>query len=114
MDIAKGKGSIGIENGKISLKQTGFNLIGCDVMMDADYASISPVKASFDYHVKATDFDIHRAYNEIKIFHDMATAAGSAEGIISLDYNLKGKLDANMKPVYPSLEGAAVYYQLNK
>lgn len=114
MDIAKGKGSIGIENGKISLKQTDFNLIGCDVMMDADYASISPVKASFDYHVKATDFDIHRAYNEIKIFHDMATAAGSAEGIISLDYNLKGKLDANMKPVYPSLEGAAVYYQLNK
>ena len=35
----------------------------------------------------------------------MATAAGSAEGIVSLDYTLKGKLDANMMPVYPSLEG---------
>ena len=108
LELEKGKGSINISNGKILLKQTGFSLIGCDVLMDAGYTSVSPVKADFEYHVKATDFDIHRAYHEIKIFHDMATAAGNAEGIISLDYNLKGKLDANMKPIYPSLEGGGV------
>ncbi len=108
LSLENGKGGVVISNGKILLKQTGFSLIGCDVLMDASYASVSPLKASFDYHVKATDFDIHRAYNEIKIFHDMASAAGSAEGIVSLDYNLKGKLDGNMKPIYPSLEGGGV------
>jgi AsmA protein len=38
----------------------------------------------------------------------MATAAGSAQGIVSLDYMLKGKLDGNMQPIYPSLEGGGV------
>lgn len=108
LNLEKGRGKISISNGKILMNQTGFSLIGCDVLMDAGYESISPVKAAFDYHIKANDFDIHRAYNEVKIFHDMATSAGSAQGIVSLDYNLKGRLDANMKPIYPSLEGGGV------
>ena len=46
-----------------------------------------------------------KAYNQIKLFRDMATSAKSAEGIVSLDYQLSGKLNKNMKPVYPSLKG---------
>jgi AsmA protein len=40
--------------------------------MDATYGSISPQKAFFDYHIDAKDFDIQRAYREVKLFHDMA------------------------------------------
>jgi AsmA protein len=76
--------------------------------MDASYGSLSPESAFFDYHIKAEDFDINRAYNEIQLFQDMASPAENAEGIVSLDYNLKGKLDADMMPVYPSLEGGGV------
>jgi AsmA protein len=35
----------------------------------------------------------------------MVTSAAHAEGLISLDYNLSGRLDANMQPVYSSLKG---------
>jgi AsmA protein len=35
----------------------------------------------------------------------MATAADKAEGIISMDYTVKGDLDANMAPIYESLHG---------
>lgn len=35
----------------------------------------------------------------------MASAAENAEGIISLDYKVSGKLDGNMQPIYPSLVG---------
>jgi AsmA protein len=94
-----------INNGSIILKQTGFNLIGSPVTMDATYSSVDPKKATFDYHISAQDFDIKRAYNEIKLFHDMATSAASAEGLVSLDYKLNGRLNADMKPVYPSLVG---------
>lgn len=38
----------------------------------------------------------------------MASAAEKAQGIISLDYNLKGRLNANMEPVLPSLSGKGV------
>ena len=108
VNIEQGKGTVLINNGSLTLQQVGFGLIGCQVAMDAQYTSISPLKAVFDFNIKASDFDIHRAYKEVKIFRDMATAAGSAEGIISLDYQIKGKLDSNMKPVYPSLSGGGV------
>ncbi|HSC37738.1 MAG TPA: AsmA-like C-terminal region-containing protein, partial [Chitinophagaceae bacterium] len=101
-------GNIRIDSGKLWMAKTGFNLIGCKVLMDAGYGSLSPRKAYFDYHLQATDFDINKAYREIKLFHDMATSAGKAYGIVSLDYNLKGKLDGNMRPIYPSLEGGGV------
>ena len=57
-----------IDSGKIKLKQAGFNIIGAPVIMDAEYGSLSPVKAYFNYHINAKEFDIKRAYNEIKLF----------------------------------------------
>ena len=38
----------------------------------------------------------------------MATSAANAEGIVSLDYKLSGRLNGNMMPVYPSLKGGGV------
>jgi AsmA protein len=105
IQLTDAKGQMSIANGTLRLKETGFTIINAPVSMDATYTSIHPKKALFDYHIVAKDFDIHRAYNEIQLFHDLATAAASAHGIVSLDYNLKGKLDANMHPVFPSLEG---------
>ncbi|WP_214070964.1 AsmA family protein [Mucilaginibacter sp. dw_454] len=106
--INNSKGQMIINNGSISLKQTGFNLIGAPVSMDADYTSISPKKAFFTYHINAKDFDIKKAYNQVKLFHDMASAAGNAEGLVSLDYKLSGQLNSNMQPVYSSLKGGGV------
>jgi AsmA protein len=102
------KGQMTINNGQLALKQTGFNLIGTSVVMDADYKSITPQKATFNYHITAKDFDIQRAYREIKLFHDMASSAATAQGIVSLDYKLGGRLNSDMKPVYSSLKGGGV------
>src|SRR3569833_584325 len=38
----------------------------------------------------------------------MASSAKSAEGIVGLDYKLSGKLNSDIKPVYPSLKGGGV------
>lgn len=108
MNLQDATGTVVIDKAKISLQKTGFNLVGCKVVVDSNYGSVNTKKTFFDAHLQASDFDIKRAYNEVKLFHDMATAAGSAQGIISLDYTLKGKLDNNMQPVYPSLEGGGV------
>lgn len=98
-------GNIKINNGKLSMQNTGFNLIGSDVKMNATYNSVTTQKANFDYSIKAANFDIKRAYNEIAIFRKMASAAEKAQGIVSLDYQIKGRLNGNMEPVYPSLVG---------
>ena len=108
LKIKDAKGTLKMKNGSLSMQNTGFNLIGCNVAMDANYKSNTTKKAEFDYHIKATDFDIKRAYNEVKLFREMASAAEKAQGIVSLDYNLKGRLDANMEPILPSLAGSGV------
>jgi len=97
-----------IRQGMLLLKGMKFEMIGCKVAMDATYGSITPSKAFFDFHVVANDFDIKRAYNEVEMFRNLSTSAGKCEGIVSLEYTLKGKVDAGMNPVYPSLEGEGV------
>lgn len=100
------KGNMKINKGQLDLKQSGFDLIGSNVKMDLVYGSQSTEKAFFDFKILAKEFDIKRAYNEVKMFKEMASAAESAEGIVSLDYKVAGILDANMQPIYPSLTGA--------
>jgi len=94
-----------IKQGLLLLKSAGFNLIGCRVAMDATYGSVNPAKAFFNFHITAKDFDVKRAYNEVELFRNLSSSAGKCEGIISLDYSLKGKMGAGMNPILPSLEG---------
>ncbi len=101
-------GKTRISKGILLLDQTGFNLVDCDVKMDATYGSINPEQAYFQYHINAVDFDIKKAYDQIKLFRDLATSAGKVNGTVSLDYEIKGKLNNEMMPVYPSLEGGGV------
>lgn len=108
MLISNANALVRVDSGSIALQNAGFELAGCKVNMGALYKSVSPVKATFDYHVNAADFDVQRMYKEVELFRTMATSAAKAEGIVSLDYQLSGRLDANMKPVYPSLKGGGV------
>jgi AsmA protein len=105
LNIENAKGNMTVAGGQLSVKNTGFHIIGCNVSMDAMYGSETATRAFFDFKIAAKDFDIKRAYNEIAMFREMASAAENAEGIVSLDYKISGKLDAGMSPIYPSLVG---------
>ncbi len=109
LEIKDLKGAIDLKEGILVLKETNFNMIGCKVNMDATYGSVTPVKGFFDFHIKADDFDIKRAYNEVAMIREMAPSAGKAEGLVSMDYSVKGMLNAEMFPVLPSLEGGGVF-----
>jgi AsmA protein len=108
MQINNFNGQILAKNSQLHVKEAAFDFAGTKVNMTADYAPIDPKSANFSYHIKAEDFDIQKAYKEIRLFREMASAAEKAHGIISLDYQLKGKLDASMYPIMPSLTGNGV------
>ncbi len=99
------KGNVAINNGKLYLNKSAFDIIGSNVAMDVIYGNESTNKAFFDFKVLAKEFDVKRAYNEIKMFREMASAAENAEGIVSLDYKVAGKLNNEMMPIYPSIKG---------
>lgn len=108
LELKNAKGTVGLNNGILSLKQTGFSLIDADVNMDATYQSLTPKSAKFDYHLTAKEFDIAKAYKNIKLFRELATSASKVKGVVGLDYQLSGKLNKDMLPVYPSLTGGGV------
>ncbi|NNV55562.1 AsmA family protein [Limnovirga soli] len=105
LNLTNVKAQLLLNKGTLTIKNTGFTLINTPIEMSGSYTSVSPTKASFNYHIKASNFDIHKAYTDIQLFHDMASAAAKVKGQVSLDYTLKGNLDANMYPVYPTLKG---------
>ena len=105
LEIDDFKGGVSLDSGVVHLDTTTFVLVGAPIEMNATYQSESPHSATFDYHLNAKNFDVHRAYTEVKLFRDLSSSAANAQGIISLDYRLSGRLDGNMHPVYPSLKG---------
>ncbi|MCG9792070.1 AsmA family protein [Flavobacterium algicola] len=108
LKISQLLGNLTINKGKLQLTNSGFSIIDSPVKMDVEYANETLERASFDFKINAKDFDIKRAYNEIEMFRNMASAAKSAEGIVSLDYAVKGKLNQDMQPIYPSLSGGGI------
>ncbi|MFN0254335.1 AsmA family protein [Pedobacter ureilyticus] len=105
LNLKNAKGKMVINNGKLTLSETGFDLIGAKVVMDASYQSTSPKSANFDFKLNAKEFDIAKAYKEIKLFREMATSASKVKGIVGLDYQLTGRLNDEMFPVLPSVKG---------
>ncbi|KAF2511467.1 AsmA-like C-terminal region-containing protein [Flavobacterium zhairuonense] len=103
--LNKLSGKVGIKKEGFYLEKATFNIIDCILGIDASYKDESPTSAHFDAHFTAKDFSVQRAYKEIPMFHDMVTVAEKAQGIISVDYKVKGDVDGNMSPIYESLEG---------
>jgi AsmA protein len=100
------KGNIIVNNGKINLQQTAFKTIGSEANIEAYYSNIGAKKANFDMQIAAKEFDIKRAYKEIKVFREMVSAAENAEGVAGLDYKISGVLNDEMFPIFPSLIGS--------
>lgn len=97
-----------VKKGKILLRNAGVGIIGSRMQLDGTYDAISADKAKFNLRYRAKDFDVNRAYREVKLFRDLMTSAENAEGIIGVDYRLRGVLDQNMQPIMPSLKGDGV------
>ena len=100
------RGNLLIQNGSLKLSNGTLGIVGATAKMEAMYKNEGTQKAYFDYKINASEFDIKRAYNEIKMFREIVTAAESAEGIVGLNYSIKGVLNNQMAPVMPSLEGS--------
>lgn len=94
-----------VRKGKLILRNAGFGIIGSRMAIDGVYNAVTADKADFNLHYRAKDFDVQRAYKEVKLFRDLATSAEKAEGIIGVDYRLRGVLDNSMQPIMPSLKG---------
>lgn len=101
-------GEVALKDGHLSLPQTQFNVAGAIFHFEGGYTPVNTRKALFTFKAKADSFDVQRAYREIPLFRDMAGAAEKASGLVSMEYQLQGRLNDRMEPVYPSIKGQGV------
>lgn len=99
-------GKLNLNQGKLALDQTQFNMIGSSFTMNGLYQPLNTRNAKFSFDVKGENFDIQRAYKEIALFREMASAAEKAHGKVSIDYHLEGALGADMYPKLKTVKGA--------
>lgn len=102
------KGAMVLKDGVLQMNNAGFILAGGQTTMNATYTPVSPLSANFNYQIQTADLDVQKAYKDIGLLRDMMPAAKKAQGLISLDYQLAGRLGADMFPVMPSLKGGGV------
>lgn len=102
------KGTVVIDSGAIQLKDVQAGIVGTQITMQARYKNKGTQSADFSVAINAKDFDIQKAYRQIPIFRQLVTAAAYTKGIIALQYNLAGRLNHQMMPIYPSLKGGGV------
>ena len=98
-------GQLALQKGNLLLKKTQLNIAGATIGMEGNYTPVNARKALFGFAFKADSFDVQRAYAEIPLFREMASSAEKASGQISVEYQLQGRLNDRMEPVYPSIKG---------
>ncbi|MFK7050061.1 AsmA family protein [Flavobacterium columnare] len=102
------QGKTKLKNGEITIANGSCLVIDSPVIFAGNYKAKNTKRAQFGMDLSVEEFDVKKAYKEIKLFREMATAAANAEGIISLKYQLKGILNDDMFPIFPSLQGGGV------
>lgn len=100
------KGVLKIYDKKMELQQTQFGLIDAPFLFSGSYRPLNTKRAQFTFDINASHFDIQRAYKEMALFREMAPAAESASGQVSLKYSLEGVLNSEMFPEMKSIKGA--------
>ncbi|HXB39784.1 MAG TPA: AsmA-like C-terminal region-containing protein [Bacteroidia bacterium] len=101
MDIANLNGEIKIENGILTLNETGFNTMDSKFVMSGDYNTKNNKHPMFDMDVTVDKLDFDKAYKTIIDPKGTAPALGN----FSTKYTLKGELTPDFSPIYSTLTG---------
>ncbi|MBN2862040.1 MAG: AsmA family protein [Bacteroidales bacterium] len=100
------KGHIIVRDGVLSIRETGMNILGGIVAMNADYDTRDTLKP-----VLRTDFDIKSfgvkdAFNTFNTIQKLAPAAQGIDGKVNVKLTFESLLGSDWMPVIPSISGS--------
>ncbi len=99
------KGHIIVRNGVLSIRETGLNILGGSIVMNADYDtrdSLKPIMRG-DFNMK--NIGIKDAFTTFNTVQKLAPAAGGIEGKMNLNLEFESLLGSDMMPIIGSILG---------
>jgi hypothetical protein len=103
------KGHIIVKNGILSFRETGMNILGGYVGMNADYDTRDTLKPLMKADFVVKGMEIKDAFNTFNTVQKLAPAAKGVDGKINLSLAFQSLLAKDMMPVTKTIEGAGKF-----
>lgn len=104
-DLRDVQASIQYDNKSLNFQPLRANIFGGEIRMAGMLDAIDNLSPFINLDFNISNFDIPMAYNGIGLFQAAAPIASKTQGSFSTNFNLKGRLDENLQPVFSSLQG---------
>lgn len=104
-ELKEVRAEIGVADNKIQLNPLQANLLGGEVKMSGMLDVIDEKSPLFNFDFTISTFDIPTAYQTIQLFQAAAPIAEHTTGKFSVDFNLKGRINEELEPIFSTLQG---------
>lgn len=99
------KGKIILHEGVMSLKETGMDLLGGTLMMDADYDTRDSLKPFLRTALRMNNMAVKEAFNSFKIVRQFLPAAKGIDGRFGMNLDYSSLLGNDMMPLIETIAG---------
>ncbi len=100
------KGHILVKDGVLSMRETGMDILGGSVVMNADYDSRDTLKPFVKVEVGMQDLGIKEAFNSFNTVQKLAPTAKGLNGKFNVKLSYSSLLGTDLMPVIRSISGA--------
>ena len=105
MPIENLKGKLTLRNSAVTFEETSFNVLGGKIGIDGIYDAKIPSNARTALNLSIAEMDVPVAFKTFNTVEKMAPIAKEAKGKFSTTFRFDSRLDENMDPIYPSING---------
>jgi hypothetical protein len=102
------KGHIIVRDGVLSIRETGLNILGGLIVMNADYDTRDSLKPVMKTDLKIQSIGIKDAFTTFNTVQKLAPAASGIEGRINLSLDYESLIGNDMMPVIESIFGGGI------
>lgn len=99
------KGHIIVKDGVLSIRETGLNILGGSIILNADYDTRDSLRPVMNTDLNMKNIGINDAFNTFNTVQKLAPAAKGIEGKMNLDLAFESLLGNDMMPVLESILG---------
>ncbi len=98
-------GNIILRDGVMSLKDTGMDLLGGTIKMDADYDTRDTLKPFLQAALRMDNVAVKEAFNSFNIVRQFLPAASGIDGRFGMNLDYSSVLASNMMPLIETITG---------
>jgi hypothetical protein len=99
------KGHLIVKNGVLSIRETGLNILGGLVTMNADYDTRDSLRPLMKTDFSIQSMEVKDAFNTFSIVQRLAPAAKGIDGKINMQLAYESLLRSDMMPVIQTIRG---------